>query len=157
MMHPARRRGERRGAAAVEFAIVAVFLAPLLIGVWEVGRMVEVQQYLSNAVREGGRQASTGIRDVNAVKQTVVNYLAQNGITASVSEVTVTNETDKTRSDPRTAKQLDRFRVTIKIPFDRVRWILLNQITTTKELSATADWYSMRDVPLVVDPTIPLQ
>ena len=32
----------------------------LMLGTWEVGRMVEVSQILNNAVREGGRSASTG-------------------------------------------------------------------------------------------------
>jgi Flp pilus assembly protein TadG len=151
------RREARRGAAAVEFAVIVVFLVPLLIGVWEVGRLVEVQQYLSNAVREGGRQASTGRRTADEVKQVVVNYLTLNGIPASTSDVSVVNITSSSRPDPTEAEQMDQFRVSIKIPFDSVRWILLNQITSTTELAATADWYSMRDIPLKIDPTIPLQ
>ncbi|MCI0455363.1 MAG: pilus assembly protein [Gemmataceae bacterium] len=157
MIRTAHLHHTRRGTAAAEFAIVAVFLAPLLIGVWEVGRLVEVQQHLVNGVREGGRQAATGIKDIDTVKLAVVNYLTQNGISCSVSEVTVTNETDSSRLDPRTAKQLDRFRVSITIPFNRVRWILLNQVTNTTQLSATADWYSMRDIPLELNTEIPLQ
>ncbi len=157
MIAAGRRSGARRGAAAVEFAIIAVFLAPLLVGVWEVGRLVEVQQFLSNAAREGGRQASTGIRDQAAVKQAVANYLVQNGISATTADVTLVNVTDATRADPRQAKQLDQFRVTVTIPFDRVRWILLHQITSTTTLTATADWYSMRDVPLELNSNIPLQ
>src|SRR5262245_12301233 len=148
MIRPAHPRRARRGTAAPEFAIVAVFLAPLLLGVWEVGRLVEVQQHLVNGVREGGRQAATGIKDLDTVKLAVVNYLNQNGISCSVSEVTVTNETDSSRLDPRTAKQLDRFRVAITIPFDRVRWLMLNRFTSSTQLRATADWYSMRDIPL---------
>jgi Flp pilus assembly protein TadG len=153
-----RRRQERRhGAASVEFAVIAVFLVPLLIGVWEVGRLVEVQQYLSNAVREGGRQASTGNRDATAVKQVVVRYLTTNGIPASVNDVTVTNLTSSSRNDPTQAEQLDQYRVTISIPFNSIRWILLNQITSKTTLTASADWYSMRDIPLAIDSKIPLQ
>lgn len=152
------RKGQpaRRGAAAVEFAVIALFLAPLIIGVWEVSRLVEVQQYLSNAVREGGRQASTGNKNADAVKQDVINYLARNGITAYASEITIENLTASSRSDPTQGQQLDQYRVYLKIPFDRVRWILLGQISTTTELSASSVWCSMRDVPLAINTTIPL-
>src|SRR5688572_15466160 len=85
----------RRGAAAVEMAVVLPLLFLMIVGVWEVGRMVEVQQLLSNAVREGGRQASTGIKDADAVKDAVVTYLKTNGITkVSASDVKFENLTD---------------------------------------------------------------
>jgi Flp pilus assembly protein TadG len=32
----------------------------IVAGLWEVGRVVEVQQLLANAAREAGRQAATG-------------------------------------------------------------------------------------------------
>lgn len=149
-------RRSRRGAAAVEFAVVLLFLVPLLMGLWEVGRLVEVEQHLNNAVREGARQASTGNKTTAQVQQDVINYLAANGITAAKSDVTVTNLTSSARNDPSTSVQLDRLRVEIKISFDSVRWVLLNQITTAKYLTASSDFYSMRDVPLAIDSTIPV-
>src|SRR5262249_24204281 len=48
----------RRAVAAVEFAIVAPLLFGLLLGVWEIGRLVQVQQIISTAAREGGRVAA---------------------------------------------------------------------------------------------------
>lgn len=46
----------RRGVAAIELAFVtALLVVPLLIGIWEVGRLVQVQQIVSNAAREGAR------------------------------------------------------------------------------------------------------
>lgn len=151
------RKPRRRGVAAVELAVVLPLLLVMLLGAWEVGRMVEVQQLLTNGCREGGRQASTGSKDVTAVKQDVVNYLQRNGINSvSTSDVTVTNLTDSSRADPTVAAQLDRFRVTVTIPFNSVRWVLLNQITNAQYLSATVDWYSMRDIPITVNNQIPL-
>ena len=44
----------RRGAAAVEFALVLPFLLALMLGIWELGRMVEVQQILSTVMRVQG-------------------------------------------------------------------------------------------------------
>jgi Flp pilus assembly protein TadG len=157
-MMPQRHRSVRRhGTAAVEVAILLpLFLVPLLIGVWEVGRLVEVEQILANAAREGGRQAAAGLKDVPTVQQDVVTYLTNLGITASASDVTVVNLTDSSRSDPRTANQLDHFQVTVTIPVNRVRWILLNQVTSITNLTASADWYSSRDVPITVDTSIPL-
>ena len=55
---------QRNASACVECAVCLLFLVPLLIGLWEVGRLVEVEQFLNNAVREGGRQASTGMKNV---------------------------------------------------------------------------------------------
>ena len=50
------RRPLRRGVAAVELAFVfLLFMIPLLIGIWEVGRLIQVQQIVSNSAREGAR------------------------------------------------------------------------------------------------------
>jgi Flp pilus assembly protein TadG len=149
-----RRRG---GAAAVEFAVVLTFLMPLLVGTWEVGRMVQVQQLLFNAAREGARQAAAGQLTAAGVQQAVVNYMAFNGFSSvTTSNVTVTNLTSSSRSNPVTANQMDEFQVTVSIPFSSVRWVVLKQITSTTQLSATSTWYSMNDLPVTVDTTIPL-
>src|ERR1700687_4266029 len=108
----------RRGTATVEGALLVSFiLVPLLLGTWEVGRLVEVKQILFNAVREGGRQASTGKQSVSQVQQAVVNYLARDGITLPTGAVTVTNLTSSSRTDPRSGSgsqnvlKLDHFQV----------------------------------------------
>ena len=53
---PAVRRS-RRGAAAVEFAIVAIPLLLVLFGIYEFARYVMTLQTLENAAREGARFA----------------------------------------------------------------------------------------------------
>jgi Flp pilus assembly protein TadG len=56
----ARRRQERRhGIAVVEVAVVLPLLVALLLGVWEVGRLIMLQNILDNAAREGARIAAT--------------------------------------------------------------------------------------------------
>ena len=68
----------RRGAAAVEFFVCTAFLImPLLYGLWEVGRMVEVQAVMVNAAREGSRQASTGEDNLATIATSVYVYLRQ--------------------------------------------------------------------------------
>ena len=156
------RNDRRRGIAAVELAFLLTFvLVPLLLGIWEVGRLVEVQQYLTNGAREGSRQASTGKKSVSQVQQSVVNYLANCGVTVATTNVTVTNLTNSSRTDPQegtqptNALQLDHFQVTVSVPFDNVRWVLLNKITNVTTITSTSDWYSMNDLPLTVSTTIP--
>jgi Flp pilus assembly protein TadG len=48
-------RTSRRGTAAVEFALVAPVLVIIVLGAVEVGRALQVQMALTNAVREGCR------------------------------------------------------------------------------------------------------
>ncbi len=53
---------QRRPAlATVEAALVLPLLFILLFGVWEISRMLHVNQAVSNAAREGARQASAGV------------------------------------------------------------------------------------------------
>lgn len=154
----------REGAAAVEFGVLASFvLIPLLLGLWEVGRMVEAQQLLDNAVREACRQAASGRRSEAQVEQFVVDYMAMNGVAVNSGDVSFQNVTAPTRSDPRpgnststtNTRQLDRLRVTVSVPVDRTRWVLLPRITSGATLNASADWVSMNDIPLTVSSDIP--
>jgi Flp pilus assembly protein TadG len=64
-----RRTPVRRGVAAVEFAFVTMlFVVPLVIGVWEVGRLIQVQQIVSNAAREGARIGAQAVTLQNGVR-----------------------------------------------------------------------------------------
>jgi Flp pilus assembly protein TadG len=61
MRFRAHHKASRPGTAAVEFAFCFAFiLLPVMAGMWEVGRIVEIQQVAFNAAREGSRSASTG-------------------------------------------------------------------------------------------------
>ena len=156
MLISQRNQTRRRAVAAVELAVCLPLLLIIVTGIWEVGRMVQVQQLMANAAREGGRQASAGQKDAATVKQYVVNYLNMNGLTGvTTSMVTLTNITNASRSDPSTANQLDQFRVTVTVPYATVRWSTLSQITTTSTMVASADWFSMRDTNITVNTSIP--
>ena len=53
-----RGRGRRSGIAAVEMAVSLPLVLTLLIGTWEVGRILEIQQFLEvGAARPPGRRA----------------------------------------------------------------------------------------------------
>jgi Flp pilus assembly protein TadG len=153
--HP--RRPGRRAAAALELAVVLPLLALLLLGIWEVGRVVEAQQLVSNAAREGGRQASNGDKTSAEVQQDVLNYLAKAGVDTTGCTVTVTNLTASTRNDPTIANQMDELQVTVALPAKNVRWALLTPILSGTTLTGSAIWYSMKDLPVNVSNTIPIQ
>jgi Flp pilus assembly protein TadG len=167
MNHGDRRSTRRRGTASVELALVLPLVVGVLIGVWEMGRMVEAQQVLSNAAREGARQGSTGQRSVDEIKAAVTKYLQANQFDTTGIDIAVTNMTSSMRPDPRTANKLDRFRVLIHFPFNNVRWVLLGRnsnpdlpipdMDPNLKLISSADWLSMRDEELEVTNDLPIE
>jgi hypothetical protein len=129
------------------------------LGIWEVGRMVEVQQVLFNAAREGARQASTASVDLPTIQTNVQTYIqsAEPGITDLTGyQLTYQNVTHPTVTDPMNATQLDHFRITVSLPFANVKWALVDQVTSVNTLSATVDWYSMKDLPVTVTTSLPI-
>lgn len=114
-MRPGRRLPRRRGVAAIEFAFVtALFMVPLILGIWEVGRMIHVQQLVSNAAREGARLAGQGytiradgtqiqVRTNTgnpSVRDVVVGYLRAAGLNVTRDDVTVTFQFTTPRITP---------------------------------------------------------
>jgi hypothetical protein len=98
----------RPAAAAAEAALLLPLLFILLFGVWEVSRMLQVSQAISNAAREGARQASAGqpASNVNvpatltnyAVENFVANYLMNSGLPAPVKRPLIVKVTNMTES-----------------------------------------------------------
>jgi Flp pilus assembly protein TadG len=148
-------RAPRRASAAVELAILLpVVLMPILLGIWELGRIVEVQQILDNAAREGARQASTGQKTNAQVSQIVLQYLTDAGLNNAGSNVVVTDVTSPV--DVSAATRLDHITVTVSLPYTNIRWTTLSLFANSStNLNASADWYSMRDIPLSISSTIP--
>src|SRR3954454_20627266 len=112
MMRPNGRIGRtsRRGVVVVEFAGVVTLLLILLLGLWEVGRLLQVKQILANAAREGGRQAATGIKSTAEIQQYVRMSVKRAGLDiTNMPDPVITNLTSASRNDPRTANQLERF------------------------------------------------
>ena len=166
----------RRGAAAVELAFVVMFFfLPVLLGIWEAGRLIEVQQIVSNSAREGARLASQGytINGSGAptqimastgtlnVKDLVYQYLIAAGFAnLQPSDVTVTfaftapRKDGTTPSDPYLGEKNQPFTVTVSIPWDKVRWINLGIIRPT-EVTFTVTWQMLIDDKFTVNQTIP--
>lgn len=70
-----RAPGRRRGASAVEFAIVAPIFFLVVLGIVEFGRMVMVQQVITNAAREGARISVLDSATAGRVTARVNDYL----------------------------------------------------------------------------------
>lgn len=156
MIYPAKQLCIRKGVAAVEFAVGLPLLLGLLAGVWEVGVIVNTEQILDNAVRVGGRQASTGLNSNSQVQQAVIQYLQNAGLPTGNVSVTVTDVTSG--GDVSAATQLDQINVTVSIPFADVAWDAINYLVPSgTKLTASATWYSMVDLPVSVSTTLPIQ
>jgi Flp pilus assembly protein TadG len=91
-------RKKRRGAAAVEFAVVSPLLLLLILGLLEFGRMVMVQQVITNASREGARHAITRRATSGSVTEICQHALKH----AAVKHATVSVNPDPATAPPGT-------------------------------------------------------
>src|SRR5262245_34144093 len=108
-----RQPSGRRGAAAVEFAFIAPLLLLLILGIIEVGRMMMVQQIVTNAAREGCRKAVLAGATESQVQTTIDNYLTGSGISGQTITVSTLSS----------AQPGDSVTVTVSVPYDNVTWL----------------------------------
>ena len=108
---------KRLGASVVEFAIVAPLFFLLVFGMVEFGRMVMIQQVLTNGSREGARKAVLDGATSSDVKSSVVTYMTNGGVTIATSNVAINP------SDPATATAGSPVTVTVSVPFSQVSWL----------------------------------
>lgn len=159
-----KRLPKRRAAACCEFALLMPIMITCMLGIWEMGRMVDVQQIVSNGAREAGRMAAAANLTDDQVISATRDYLKRAGLPTAAGDnaiITVVNKTSG--KDALSADQLDRFEITIKVYYNDVRWVNLNLLANSSTdptkatfISATSEWYSMNDFPLSVDQTVPL-
>lgn len=115
----------RKGAVAVEFAIVAPILLAIVLGMIELGRAFEMQNLLEVAAREGARFASMdrdGMLGPNEsandkMVEDVTNFLVSNGIPRDNVQVTVKDyenpEDDFDLDDPENDLKLFEVAITV--------------------------------------------
>jgi Flp pilus assembly protein TadG len=156
MLRSSRCSSRRRAVAAVEFAICLPPIMALLVGIWEVGRLIEIKQVMTNAAREGGRQAATGQLTNTQVQAVVTQYLKVAGLPTSNVTVTVTNLTSP-GVDVSQANYLDNIQVTVTMPFGDVTWSLLGMfVPSSTTVSAQVQWVSVVDKPYPSAPVPPV-
>jgi len=118
---------QRRGAVAVEFAIIAPILVAIVFGMIELGRAFEMKNLLEVAAREAARFASmdrdgllgSGQTTNQKMIEDVKNMLAANGIDRDNIEVEIKDaenpELDFNLDDP--ANDLRLFEVRVSIDY----------------------------------------
>jgi Flp pilus assembly protein TadG len=196
------RTVKRPALATVEAALVLPLLFILLFGVWEVSRMLDVCQVVSNSAREGARQASAGLPASNVnipagktsygVQNFVAMYLMNSGLPAPINRPFTVTVTDLTATgqpscsctfiysagsssaynlqltqigtapsvDPvLNAARNDVLSVQVTYPYDEARLSPVNLYVFfgTWDLSDTAYWPCMIDVPITINASIPSQ
>jgi Flp pilus assembly protein TadG len=141
------RSNNRRGLASVEMAIAMPLLLYVVLGVWEVGRILDVQVMLDNAAGAGARQASTGQYTNSQVSTAVVNYLKAAGLNTTNVSVTVSNATSP-GTDVGAASPNDKLQVLVTIPYSDVRWAVSGFVTNKNTtLAGSATFFSAEVSP----------
>ncbi|MFO0803518.1 MAG: TadE/TadG family type IV pilus assembly protein [Gemmataceae bacterium] len=172
-----RRQEKRRGVASIELAVVCLFfIFPVLFGVWEIGRLVQVQQIVSNSARDGARLAAQGYT-VNLtgsptqimassgtinVRSAVYQYLIGAGLTnLAYEDVSVTFTFISPTSggtyptDPYLGEKGQRFTVAVSIPWSKVRWVDMG-IIKPSTVDFVVTWQMMVDDKFTVNETLPI-
>lgn len=121
-------RKKRQGAAVVEFAIIAPVFFLLVFGMLEFGRMIMVQQILTNASREGARRAVLDGATSGEVNEAVDEYLESMSVTGATVSIDPSNPSSAGFGEPVT--------VTVSVPFDQVSWIPTPMFLGGRQMSA---------------------
>jgi Flp pilus assembly protein TadG len=121
---------KRRGAVAVEFAIVAPVLVAITVGMLELTRIFDTQNLLESAAREGARFASIdkdgllqGSQDSNSkLVNDVKNFLDSNGVGKDSVQVEILDFENPGKTfdldDP--ANELRLFEVRVSVDYSSV-------------------------------------
>jgi Flp pilus assembly protein TadG len=132
------RRCDRRGAAVVEFAVVAPLFFLLLAGIIEFGQAFRIEHALSNASRRGARAAIFEYTTNSQAKQLVRAHVAK---TVGVNEgdvtvdIAVNGSSDGSLSG---AEQGDEISVTVSIPFSKAGVGFYANMFSNSTLSSTS-------------------
>ena len=136
-----RIRTKRAGIAAVEFALVAPLLCVAILGMIEIGRALQVQMALTNAVREGCRGFADSTATLSSGYQTGTAAYAQYLVTDSLSNANIGintgNVTVTAVATPITVSgiSMTEARVTATLPYSSVSYF--PAFIMTGNLSAT--------------------
>lgn len=101
----------------------------LILGMVEYGRMVMVQQVITNASREGARQAVLDGATTAEITNIVNAYLTSGSISGATVTVAPNPPTNAEFGDPVT--------VTVSIPFNQVSWLPSPMYLGGKTLTAS--------------------
>lgn len=125
---PSRRATLRRGAAMVEMALVLPIFVTVMLGIVEFGRGFMVANLVTNAAREGARQAimygSTNQQVTDKVRDFVTATVnVQNEDVAVVITITPAEGNSTVGNEVSGAQSQDLITVRVEVPFDKVSYI----------------------------------
>lgn len=103
----------KRGAALVEFAIVAPFLMLMLLGIIEFGRALAIQQTVTTAARMAAREATLPSANTSTVGTVAADMVPQ--IPSDDVTVAITNEQGATIT-PDQLDAGDKVTVDVSVP-----------------------------------------
>jgi hypothetical protein len=162
--------GQRRAVAAVEFSMIAPLLLLILISVWELGRIIQVNQILCFAARDAARVSAQAViinsqgdatqikfnSGANNIDDTIRDYLISSGIT-NLNGIQISFrflEGDLSRTDPYLGKKNERFAIKVSIPYENIRWTSLS-LFAPERLTVEVAWQMLVNDPFHFDDSMP--
>ena len=109
----------RRGATAVEFALVAPIAFLLILGLIEFGRALMVQHLLNNAARQGARVATIEGKANSDVTTAITTAMQGQPTTGMTTTVTVAG----TVANASTAVAGNEIVVSVSLPVSTFTWL----------------------------------
>ncbi len=128
-----RKHQNRRGAAAVEFAVVIPAFLAIVFGIVEFGRAFNVLGILNTAARNGARQGCLNGSNNTKISSAVTTTTSGAGING----VTTTVLVNGVAADANTAKSGDTITVTVTVPTANVSWMPHPWFLKTQTLQST--------------------
>jgi Flp pilus assembly protein TadG len=126
----------RRGAAAIEFSLVAIPFLFLIFTMVEFGRYVMIYQILVDASREGARRAVVESATPAGVEARVQNLLNESTLSVATVDVSPDDFSDLWLGEPVT--------VTVTVSYGDVSWISPIWFAGSPTLSATSTMHVER-------------
>ena len=123
----------RRGAAAVELAVVLPIFILMVFGIIEFGRAIMVHQILVNASREAARYAVVP----NATQTVMNNKISQYMTAADITGYTTGIQINGTVGTLASAASDDEIRVVISVPYSNVSWGIMGLIDSGRTFSVS--------------------
>jgi Flp pilus assembly protein TadG len=113
---------QRRGAAAVEFAVVASVFFMLVLGVVEFGRAFMVVELLNEAARRGCRQAIIEGTTSAQIKAAATDFLSTVGINGETAGVII-NDAPADTVEAQNMPAYTEMTVQVTVPVASVTWV----------------------------------
>jgi Flp pilus assembly protein TadG len=111
----------RRGAAVVEFAVIASLFVFLILGALEISRGLMVKQTLSDAARLACRTGSQPQTSTATITKDVTDMLTDNKLDPNYATIIVLVNDQPV--DASTAVQNDKISVKVTVPVSKVMWV----------------------------------